>query len=286
MKKVIQYTFFPLTLSLVLGSVFIGVRLISPQNFVFIPGIISLLLIVIFLFFEKLIPYNKEWLKGRGDTLTDGIQTLFVLPAASKMAELFLPILVYYPLIWISQSNYSFSILQNNAILSFVLLLLACEFCYYWIHRAFHTFSWMWKFHAVHHGAKRVYWLNAGRFHFIEAFVSSLIYFLPIPFFAPEPELIVMLIVLSAITGFIEHVNIDFKAGILNYVFNTAQLHRWHHSIIISESNKNYGKVLVIWDIIFRTFYLPKNRNVDEVGIVEDNVPNSFLGQLKYPFRK
>lgn len=54
--------------------------------------------------------------------------------------------------------------------------------------------------------------------------------------------------------------------------------------------NKNgrtdYGKILVVWDLLFRSYFLPKNRHVGEVGTHENDVPVDFISQAKYPFRK
>ena len=113
-----------------------------------------------------------------------------------------------------------------------------------------------------------------------------MIYFSPLIFIGSTPEVTVLVLTFSSITGFLEHLNIDFKAGIFNYVFNTAQHHRWHHSKVIIESNKNFGKALIIWDILFGTFYLPKDRDVQEVGIIGRPVSDKFLKQLTYPFEK
>jgi len=128
--------------------------------------------------------------------------------------------------------------------------------------------------------------MNAGRFHLAEAFLSGFAYFLPVLFLAPDPEVAIMVVSISSITGFLEHINVDFEAGWLNYLFSSAQLHRWHHSRIVKESNSNYGKIIVLWDLLFGTYFLPKNRHVEEVGTLENDVPVSFTGQAKYPFRK
>jgi len=45
------------------------------------------------------------------------------------------------------------------------------------------------------------------------------------------------------------------RFGVLNYLFNTPGLHRWHHSRDQREGNKNYGENLMIWDLIFRTYF-------------------------------
>jgi len=167
-----------------------------------------------------------------------------------------------------------------------LVLFAVSDFFYYWVHRAFHRSPALWPFHAIHHGARRVYSINSGKFHFLEACCSNLAYFTPMLILGASEDAIVLVTTLSLATGFLEHANINFKAGVLNYIFNTAELHRWHHSIVIRESNTNFGKVLSIWDICFGTFWFPKDKAVEDVGVKGEAIPVSFMSQLRYPFRK
>jgi ornithine lipid hydroxylase len=255
------------------------------DSYPIIPFFLTVIFALIFIFGERHLPYKREWNGILVDTKADFIQSFFTLPIASKLAELALPVLVYYPVMYASENIGTIDIYEEYGFAAQVALaLLVCEFFYYWFHRLTHVVPILWRFHAVHHGVKRVYWLNSGRFHFVEIFFGGLMFYIPLAFFQPYVEVTVMVISISAITGFLEHINIDFKAGWLNYIFNTAQHHRWHHSRIVKESNKNYGKALIVWDILFRTFYLPKDREVEQVGTVADDVPHDIIGQYKYPF--
>jgi sterol desaturase/sphingolipid hydroxylase (fatty acid hydroxylase superfamily) len=42
---------------------------------------------------------------------------------------------------------------------------------------------------------------------------------------------------------------------------------------------------LPLWDILFGTLYLPAGKVPSEFGVHDDAVPESFWGQLKYPFQ-
>jgi sterol desaturase/sphingolipid hydroxylase (fatty acid hydroxylase superfamily) len=70
---------------------------------------------------------------------------------------------------------------------------------------------------------------------------------------------------------------------VLNWVFSTADLHRWHHSADFAESNTNFGSNLILWDIVFRTRYLPEGRP-QRVGIVGLTMPDNFFAHLASPF--
>lgn len=286
-KNIFRWSFYPGVLLLGIWCNYLLLDYFPVEYYPGIPVVITLPLIVVIVIFEQLLPYRKEWMIGRGDTITDVLQTFITLPIASKLAELSLPILLFYPAMWISKNlDLSFWPDEWSFIMQFILAALAAEFCMYWIHRLSHRIPFLWRFHSVHHGAERVYWINSGRFHIFDAFLDSMCYFFPVILFGAPEEIVVTLITLSAITGFLEHVNIDYRGGILNYVFNTAELHRWHHSKEQSESDNNYGKALIIWDLLFGTYYLPSDWDVEEVGLYgDDTVPNSYWGQMKYPFK-
>ena len=73
-------------------------------------------------------------------------------------------------------------------------------------------------------------------------------------------DVIALVLVFTAIHGMYQHANLPVKIGPLNWVFSMTELHRWHHSRDISESNSNYGANLIIWDIVFGTRRLPGAR--------------------------
>lgn len=286
-KTIVKYSFYPLVIAVTLISTFYYTEFFHRDNYIFIPGNVSLMFILLFILGERYFPYRADWHGNKGDLGTDVLQTFVVLPLASKLSELAIPFIFYYPIIWASQTVGYFDFTSEWGVFGhFAIALLACELFYYWFHRLSHYAPILWRFHAVHHGAERVYWVNSGRFHFVESFFSSLVYFLPLIFIGTTPEVTVLVLTFSSITGFLEHININFEAGVLNYIFNTAQHHRWHHSKVVKESNNNFGKALIIWDLLFGTFHLPKRENVKEVGIVGRPVSPKFIKQLTYPFEK
>ena len=87
-------------------------------------------------------------------------------------------------------------------------------------------------------------------------------------------EVLTTYLVFYGINGFFQHSNINVKFGFLNYIISSSELHRWHHSEIPRESNGNYGNNLIIWDVIFGTWFLPKDRSVKEIGLRNRNFQN------------
>lgn len=164
------------------------------------------------------------------------------------------------------------------------LMLLAADFVRYWMHRAFHRFTPLWRFHAVHHSPHRLYWLNVGRFHPIEKAIQFAVDAAPFALLGVAPEVLAAYFVFYAINGFFQHSNCRVRLGPLNYLVSGPELHRWHHSKLPKESDTNFGNNLIVWDLLFGTRFLPRDRDVGPLGLINRAYPTGFLAQLKTPF--
>ena len=98
------------------------------------------------------------------------------------------------------------------------------------------------------------------------------------------PEVLTAFFVFYVINGFFQHSNCSVRLGPLNYVINGPELHRWHHSELVEESDHNYGTNLIIWDVMFGTRFLPRGGNVGRLGLNNLKFPLGFLRQMKAPF--
>jgi len=166
-----------------------------------------------------------------------------------------------------------------------VLGLVIAEFGLYWAHRLAHDIPLIWRFHAVHHSVTRLWFVNTGRFHFVDSFFS-IILSQPILFLMGAPvEIFLWVSAFTAFVGILTHCNIETRTGLLNYVFNTPGLHRWHHSKDLREGNKNYGENLMLWDLLFGTYFDADRRPPVDIGI-HGPMPAGFVAQLAHPFRK
>jgi sterol desaturase/sphingolipid hydroxylase (fatty acid hydroxylase superfamily) len=162
--------------------------------------------------------------------------------------------------------------------------LIISEIGLYSAHRLAHEWPLLWRCHAVHHSVQRLWLVNTGRFHFIDSLASVAA---SVPFFllsGISMDAIVWVSAITAYIGILTHCNVDMECGFLNYVFNTPNLHRWHHSTNRSEGDRNYGENLMLWDLIFGTFLYKKESQIETIGITE-KMPERFLDQLALPFR-
>ena len=166
-----------------------------------------------------------------------------------------------------------------------VLILFGGDFLRYWLHRASHENKWLWRLHAVHHSPTKLYWLNVARFHPVEKALQFLGDTLPFLLLGVSKEAIAFYFLFYSVNGFLLHSNVRLRYGFLNYIFNTAELHRWHHSKLPKESDNNYGNHVMLWDLLFGTWFLPKKREVGPLGVRNKKYPMSFLEQMKAPFQ-
>ncbi|MGB7217277.1 MAG: sterol desaturase family protein [Vicinamibacterales bacterium] len=167
-----------------------------------------------------------------------------------------------------------------------LLMILVVDLLRYWLHRAAHENETLWRLHAVHHSVEQLYWLNTARFHPLEKALQMSLDSLPFLLMGVDARVLALYYLAYATNGFFQHCNIRLRYGILNYIVGSAETHRWHHSRRPAESNANYGNTVIIWDLVFGTFYLPKDRESDDLGLQDRAYPRSFLALLRAPFVK
>ena len=167
------------------------------------------------------------------------------------------------------------------------LLVLLADLAKYWFHRFGHEHPLGWRLHSVHHATKRVYWLNGFRIHPLYHIINFLLAVLPWLCLGASVEAVALHTVILAISAAFQHANVELRHGWLNTVFNTNELHRWHHSRRLDEANANYGAVLVLWDHLFGTYRPRTPGQPAEMGLEnEAGYPmNSYFQQLLVPFR-
>jgi ornithine lipid hydroxylase len=157
------------------------------------------------------------------------------------------------------------------------------DFGAYWVHRLCHAVPLFWRLHAMHHSSERMYVFAAARNHPVNAILMHAAHLVPLTLLGAPIEILALASVFTGVNGMVQHCNVDLRFGWLNTLFATADLHRWHHSSDLEESNQNFGNNLIIWDAIFGTRYLPEGRP-RAVGLGEVHLPENFVWHLVSPF--
>lgn len=283
MKKLLPWLLYPL----VMASAFILFALLqsqgtSLQSSTYLSIITAAALITLL---ELKFPYSMQWRPTMGEVRIDLIFMAVV--------QLALPPLVGFTFIYMLLEparalDLPFSQLWPHSWPTWVqvlLMVLLADFLRYWLHRAAHTNKYLWRLHSVHHSVEQLYWLNTARFHPLEKILQMMMDSLPFLLMGVDEKVLALYYIAYATNGFLQHSNIQLRFGILNYVIGSAELHRWHHSRQPDESNNNYGNNVIVWDLLFGTWYLPKGRDVDSLGLQEVAYPKTFLGQMRAPFK-
>ena len=235
---------------------------------------------------ERGVPHRPAWNRSHGDVKTDllhmgfGMLPIPILFRAAALggltaASAFLASRIGRPL-WRSDWPLPAQLL---------LALVVAELGQYWVHRLSHERATLWKLHSVHHSVERLYWLNAGRFHPVDTLLQHASEVAPLVVLGVSDQVLVLFTVFTSANGLLRHANIDMRMGVLNWVISTADLHRWHHSREVAESNANYGANLIVWDVVFRTRRVPSADGPNTLGLQAADFPRTFLAQLAVPFR-
>jgi sterol desaturase/sphingolipid hydroxylase (fatty acid hydroxylase superfamily) len=278
LRAVVSHILWPLLFGGAVAAFALGTRTAHP---VVAFNVSYLALALALMGLERAMPYEKRWLKRDGQLIPDlghtllsktAVQILIVSLSVIGIVELAGPDgAPWWPSSW-------------PLALQVVLGLIVAEFGFYWAHRLAHEWPLLWRFHAVHHSVTRLWVVNTGRFHFVDTIVS-VTFGLSMGLICGVPEqIIVWVSAITAFVGLLTHCNVDMRFGLLNHVVNTPGLHRWHHSMVPDEGNRNYGENLMLFDQLFGTYINPDRHPPVEIG-VREAMPETLAGQIAFPFR-
>lgn len=237
---------------------------------------------------ERVFPHRREWNRPHGDVRTDVLHLVFT----SQAAQALVAAVVVGPLAWLSSwvaGVAGGSLWPSSAPLwlQLCLALVLGELGHYVFHRLSHEQPFVWRLHATHHGAPRLYWLNATRFHVLD--LAFLISFesLPLALLGAQGEVLGPYFAFRAVYGQVQHCNVDMPTPRwIDWLWSSPNVHRWHHSTVSREGNNNYGAVLNVWDHVFRSFFRPDAPFAGPVGIGQlPHFPGGYLAQQLAPFR-
>ena len=277
MRQTLSYLLWPLLFVMCLIGTQVGIASSHPvAGF----NLTYATLAIVLAWLERVFPHQEKWNNHDGQIKADLFHTILnkgmvqvfvvvstIIGVAEKAGSSGLQIWPSYWPMW------------AQVILSVIVM----DFGLYWKHRIAHEWAWLWPFHAVHHSAPRLWFFNTGRFHVVDT-VTGVLFGLPLLFLLGAPnEVFSWAAGITAYIGMLTHCNVEMRFGFLSAIFNTPELHRWHHSRRLREGNKNYGENLMLWDHVFRSYFRENRPSPKNIGIYGD-MPENFIGQLKAPF--
>lgn len=228
---------------------------------------------------ERLQPYERAWMVDHADTATDAIHLLVNLGLLWLTAYMVHAVRAFWSPgdFWPSSSPFGAQVLLAGAVIDFGL---------YAMHRASHRNEWLWRLHAIHHSAERLYWMNGERRHPLSAVAMAGPGIVAVVALGASPLVISAWLTLLSVHLAFQHANVDYRVGPLRHVLGVAEVHRWHHKREYEDAQVNFGEFWMIWDHLFGTFHdRPEAVRAGDVGLRERAIPAAYVAQLRWPFR-
>ena len=133
----------------------------------------------------------------------------------------------------------------------------AMDLAIYLQHVLFHAVPLLWRLHMVHHADLDFDVTTGLRFHTIEILLSMGIK-IGVVLLLGAPALAVLIFeVLLNVTSMFSHGNLRLPVWldrVLRLIVVTPDMHRVHHSVVVRETNSNFGFNLPWWDWLFGTY--------------------------------
>lgn len=153
---------------------------------------------------------------------------------------------------------------------AFAASLLALDCLIYWQHRIFHRVGPLWRLHRVHHTDPAFDVTTALRFHPLEILLSMGIKIAAVMALGCPPEAVLVFEIALNGCAMFNHADLRLPQWLdrgLRLLIVTPDMHRVHHSIDPSETHRNFGFCLSLWDRLFGS-YLPQPRAGHEAMVL------------------
>jgi len=159
----------------------------------------------------------------------------------------------------------------------------------YLSHYTLHMWSFLWRFHRIHHSDDFVDVTTTYRTHPVETVWRFLFAVVPVWMVGIPAQAVVIQRLLQAAWGVMEHSNVRLWQPLdrlLSIVWVTPNVHKVHHSRALAETNSNYGNVLTLYDRLLGTFTASERAYSVVYGLndVDPSRAASLPGLLMMPF--
>ncbi len=172
--------------------------------------------------------------------------------------------------------------LATDSAWTWVVAFFAYDFFYYWAHRLHHTMACLWGIHVAHHSGEDMNFGLAVRQSALGE-LTTWPFFVPMALLGIAPEVFLGITGIQLIFQYAIHNTYVPPLGWLEYLLVTPSQHRVHHSRNTPYIDKNYGNVLVVWDLLFRT-YQPELKDQPPVYGLRSSIRswNPFVAHFHY----
>jgi sterol desaturase/sphingolipid hydroxylase (fatty acid hydroxylase superfamily) len=244
---------------------------------------------------EIMFPWRKNQEKVRHDFWLDAFYMffnffLFSLVAYNAISNIAVQAFTDFLALFGVKNLVAINVANLPGWVQLLTLFLVRDFIQWNIHRLLHKVPWMWEVHKVHHSIEEMGFAGHLRYHWMENVIYRTLEYIPLAMigFGIQDYFIVHIFTLAI--GHLNHANIYLPLGPLKYIFNSPQMHLWHHAEELPNERRNgvnFGITLSMWDYIFGLNYVPKEDGNIKLGFDDmDKYPKSFWKQFTYSFWK
>ena len=241
---------------------------------------------------EVLFPWRKEQKFFRKDFWLDGFYMFFNFFLFSIAISGIYDLLehLFYSVGLNPKSFVFVNILDFPLAIQLLVFFVILDFVQWVTHILLHKIPLFWQFHKIHHSVKEMGFAAHLRYHWMENILYK-----PLKTFGVmllggfEPEQAYIVHFIAVAIGHLNHANIKFSWGPLKYLLNNPIMHLHHHAYALPKGKfgVNFGISLSLWDYLFNTHHVPDSDGSIKIGFPGDEkLPNSFLKQLLYGFKK
>jgi len=136
---------------------------------------------------------------------------------------------------------------------SWPLLIVAQDFCYYWLHRFDHRERRQWVTHALRHCRDAQTFSAAYRLGLTSGLSGSALFFAPLLWCGFPPLAVLGAVALNLLYRCCLRMELLPRLGPLQWLFNTPHQHRLHLAGNPECVDRNFGGMLSVFDRLFRT---------------------------------
>ena len=128
---------------------------------------------------------------------------------------------------------------------------IALDFAIYLQHVMFHALPVLWRVHRMHHTDLDLDVTSGVRFHPVESVISMVIKLAAIAALGPPIAGVFAFEVLLNASSLFNHSNVAIAPradALMRLLICTPDMHRVHHSIVVRETDRDFGFSLPWWD--------------------------------------
>ena len=233
---------------------------------------------------QRVVARSPRWLAHLGLVAINTVATKLLIPLSAVAAAS-----------WAHAHNWGLlHHVQWPVWVEFTLSLVLLDLAIYGQHVLSHHVPLLWQLHKVHHADLDLDVTSGIRFHTLEILLSAVFKLGLVVVLGPSGlAVIVFEIVLNAASLW-SHSNVRLPLGIdrwLRLILVTPDMHRVHHSVLVDETNSNYGFQLPWWDFLFGTYKAQSQAGHEEMVIGLESPRDEkevvrLTGLLAMPFRR